>query len=135
MTNRPCTQVAPLCAADDAPSRPHPADLAAFARTIIAQRRSRDRILGPDLFGEPIWDMLLDLFAHTEEGKPVTISNLCIASGASGTTALRHISALVKRGLLLRHPDPHDRRRVLIQLSPDMHRRLEQLLSGWMSNG
>ena len=113
-------------------SDPSLAALGQFARRLLAQRRSRDQILGADLFGEPIWDMYLDLFVNAVEDRPVSISSLCIASGAPTTTALRHIAMLVDRGLLLRRRDAKDGRRVLIELSPRLHEQLGEMLLSWV---
>ncbi|WP_242128458.1 MarR family transcriptional regulator [Sphingobium sp. Sx8-8] len=118
----------------DAPPLPLPA-LGQYARRLLAQRRRRDQLLGADLFGEPIWDMCLDLFANAVEGRPVSISSLCIASGTSTTTALRHIAMLVDRGLLLRRQDASDGRRVLVELAPMLFEQLAHLLQSWRASG
>lgn len=109
-------------------------ELGAFARKLIAQRRRRDQILGAELFGEPIWDMLLDLFANAQEDREVSISSLCIASGAPTTSALRYIAMLVDRDLLIRRQDSRDGRRILMELSPALHARLGELLFSWMKS-
>lgn len=106
-----------------------------YARKLLAQRRRREQIFGADLFGEPIWDMLLDLFANASEGRQVSVSSLCIASGAPTTTALRYVAMLVDRGLLLRFRDARDGRRVLIELSPPTHEQLGDVLRAWMEDG
>ncbi|WP_375196073.1 MarR family transcriptional regulator [Sphingobium sp.] len=116
------------------PDQPVPLSaLGRFARRLLAQRRRRDQMFGADLFGEPIWDMYLDLFANAVEDRPVSISSLCIASGAPTTTALRQIGMLVDRGLLLRRQDSTDGRRVLIELSPTLYDQLGRLLLTWMA--
>ena len=112
-----------------------PLGVGAFARKLLAQRRRREQILDADLFGEPIWDMFLDLFASAAEDRPVSVSSLCIASGAPTTTALRSVAMLVNRGLLLRTQDVRDGRRVLIELSPALHEKLGHLLLSWMTDG
>lgn len=88
------------------------------AREQLAMRRDRDNVFGGDLFGEPAWDMLLDLFIHQSQGKPVSVSSLCMGSAGPATTALRHIKILTDRGHLQRHPDPTDARRIWVSLSP-----------------
>lgn len=105
-----------------------------FARKMLARRRRREQVFGPDLFGEPIWDMMLDLFANAAEGRSVSISSLCIASGVPTTSALRYITLLVDRGLLLRSQDAHDGRRILINLAPSVHAELTRLLLSWMGD-
>ncbi|WP_313801134.1 MarR family transcriptional regulator [Sphingobium sp.] len=126
--------VRPPASQDAAANDPLP-DVGAYARKLLGQRRRRDQIFGVDLFGEPVWDMLLDLFASTSEGREVSISSLCIASGVPTTSALRHIAMLVERGLLLRRRDFRDGRRVLMELSPALQERLGLLLLGWMEDG
>jgi hypothetical protein len=87
------------------------------ARSHLAGRRARARFLPPDLFGEPAWDLLLDLFIAGEECKPISITSACIASGVASTTALRWIGVLEERGLILRAPDPGDGRRIYLALT------------------
>lgn len=72
-----------------------------------------------DIFGEPAWDMLLDLYIALHEGKHVTVSNACASSGAATTTGLRWVATLAERGLVERIPDPNDGRRFFVQLTAD----------------
>jgi hypothetical protein len=104
-----------------------------FARILIAERRLRDGVLGADLFGEPVWDMLLDLFVAHEEQERVSVSSLCIAAAVPATTALRWVNHLVKREMIIRWPDPTDGRRVWIALSPHMVSEMRRLLKVWMA--
>lgn len=87
-------------------------------RKIIRARRLRDRFFGQGVFEDPAWDMILDLFAaHLARGQ-VSVSSLCIASAVAPTTALRWITKLSEAGLFERQPDPFDRRRAYVALSP-----------------
>jgi hypothetical protein len=89
-----------------------------LARKAYALRRKRAAIFGnPDLFGEPAWDILLDLFIAHAEGKPVSVSSACIGSAAPATTGLRWLGVLADEGLILRENDADDNRRVLVRLS------------------
>ncbi|MCJ2181760.1 MarR family winged helix-turn-helix transcriptional regulator [Novosphingobium sp. 1949] len=90
---------------------------AAFVRKILRQRQLRARFFEGDLFGDPAWDMLLDLTAARKEGKRVSVTSLCIASGVPPTTALRWIGQMVEAGLFVRVCDDSDRRRAFIDLS------------------
>lgn len=92
---------------------------AADVRMIIRLRRLRERFFAPDLFADPAWDMLLDLAAARIERARVAVSSLCIAAAVLPTTALRWIKAMTDRGLLRRIADPHDARRIFIQLSDE----------------
>ncbi len=100
------------------PARPARGALA-LARRTYALRRKRSGIFGnPDLFGEPAWDILLDLFIAAGEGKTVSVSSACIGSAAPATTGLRWLGVLAEEGLVVRENDPEDHRRVLVRLAP-----------------
>jgi len=86
-------------------------------RSVIRMRRLRDEYFAANLFGDPAWDMLLDLMAARLESKPVAVSSLCIAAAVPATTALRWIKRMTDEGLLVRRSDPEDGRRVFIELS------------------
>lgn len=86
-------------------------------RQIIANRQARSRFFDPALFGDPAWDMLLDLTAAHAEGAQVSVTSLCIAAGVPATTALRWLTQMVESGIFVRVPDPADRRRAFIALS------------------
>ena len=93
-----------------------------IARQTYALRRKRAAIFGnPDLFGEPAWDILLDLFIAQGEGKKVSVSSACIGSAAPATTGLRWLGVLADEGLVVRENDPEDNRRVLVRLTPAGH--------------
>ncbi len=94
-------------------------------RAIIKQRRMRDRFFDAGLFADPGWDILLDLYAAQDEGKPVSVSSLCIAAAVPPTTALRWITNMTEAGLLLRVQDQGDARRVFIELAPDTRAQME----------
>ena len=86
-------------------------------RAAIRSRRLRAQFFAGELFADPAWDMLLDLFAAELERRRVSVSSLCIAAAVPPTTALRWIGTLHDAGLFERHADPSDRRRAYIALS------------------
>ena len=88
-----------------------------MVRQIIANRQARAQFFDPALFGDPAWDMLLDLTAAQGEGAQVSVTSLCIAAGVPATTALRWLTQMVETGIFQRVPDPADRRRAFIALS------------------
>ncbi|NQX94518.1 MAG: winged helix DNA-binding protein [Erythrobacter sp.] len=91
---------------------------AEMARVAYAKRRKRTVIFGdPELFGEPAWDILLDLYIAQVEGKAVSVSSACIGSASPPTTGLRWLGVLAEQGLLHREHDPQDQRRVLVRLT------------------
>ncbi|KPP93225.1 MarR family transcriptional regulator [Erythrobacter sp. HL-111] len=89
-----------------------------LARKAYAARRRRGAIFGsPDLFGEPAWDILLDLYIAHVERKDVSVSSACIGSAAPPTTGLRWLGVLAEAGFVRREHDPCDQRRVLVRLT------------------
>lgn len=94
-----------------------PAPTAAEVRSAIRARRLRAQFFEGDLFADPAWDMLLDLFAAHLERRRVSVSSLCIAAAVPPTTALRWIGTLHEYGLFERQADQSDRRRAYIGLS------------------
>lgn len=115
---------APDPAKEDVPSPPnadqpdHRTEYASLARRTYATRRLRERIFGhSELFGEPAWDILLDLYVAFVEQKPVSVSSACIGSAAPPTTGLRWLGVLADNDLIIREPDADDQRRVLVRLT------------------
>lgn len=89
-----------------------------LARQAYEDRRRRNKIFGSgELFGEPAWDILLDLFIAAKERRAVSVTSACIGSAVPSTTALRWISILESQGLLVRKPDESDGRRFHLSLS------------------
>ncbi|WP_160174185.1 MarR family transcriptional regulator [Sphingopyxis sp. MWB1] len=86
-------------------------------RRLLRQRRMREQYFPADMFADPAWDMLLDLYAARLEKQPVSVSSLCIAAAVPATTALRWIKTMTDAGLFLREADPHDGRRIFIALA------------------
>ena len=87
-------------------------------RAVIRARRLRARFFADELFADPAWDMLLDLLQAELAQHRVPVSSLCIAAAVPATTALRWIKSMTDAGLFLRRADPHDGRRVFVELSP-----------------
>jgi DNA-binding MarR family transcriptional regulator len=88
-------------------------------RRIIRERRVRERFFKEARFGEPAWDIILDLTLAWFEGKTVAVSSLCIASGVPMSTAMRWVNEMIEVGLIDRWIDPTDGRRNLMQVSPN----------------
>lgn len=94
------------------------ANTVSVLRRIIRERRVRERFFKEARFGEPAWDIILDLTLAWFEGKTVAVSSLCIASGVPISTAMRWINEMIEVGLIDRWIDPTDGRRNLMQVSP-----------------
>jgi DNA-binding MarR family transcriptional regulator len=117
----------------DANENPASSDLSARALALYRARRARESSFGDhgDLFGEPAWDTLLDLFVAREAGRRVSVSSACIAADVPATTALRWLSLLEQRGLVERCADSGDGRRIYIGLSDTAHALMCRWLDRW----
>lgn len=102
--------------------------LAQIARSFYKIRRSRIQFLPADLFAEPAWDMLLDLFIQRSMGRRVSVTSLCIASGVPPTTALRWVSGLIENELVVRIESDQDRRKAYIVLTEKGFRAMRSVL-------
>jgi DNA-binding MarR family transcriptional regulator len=102
------------------------------AAQIYRQRRVRDRVFGAraDAFGDPAWDILLDLYAASGTRKRICISSACIAANAPTSTALRYLARLLDHGLIKRVPDEADRRRYFVQLTEHGDALMEECMAG-----
>jgi FixJ family two-component response regulator len=90
----------------------------AFIRRLLRNEAKRRQLGNGALFGDPAWDMLLDLTIARLEGRHVSVSSACIASGAPTTTALRLVNRLVGESILGRIPDEKDGRRDFLVIDP-----------------
>jgi len=88
-------------------------------RSVIRARRLRGRYFAEELFADPAWDMLLDLLQAEIAQLRVPVSSLCIAAAVPATTALRWLKNMTDKGIFVRRADPHDGRRVFVELSRD----------------
>ena len=110
---------APVRTSEQPPSGDIPPLSADVVRSVIRARRLRARYFRDELFADPAWDMLLDLLQAEIAQHRVPVSSLCIAAAVPATTALRWLKTMVKEGLFLRRADPHDGRRVFVELAPE----------------
>ncbi|MFH3478235.1 MULTISPECIES: response regulator [Xanthobacter] len=108
-----------------APATPGGVDWAEYLRVMLAAQADRAAIFEPNLFGDPAWEMMLDLMMSEAHRREISVTSLCLASGVPTTTALRRIDELMEAGFVSKHPDPHDRRRIMVRLTPLGRERME----------
>jgi hypothetical protein len=95
-------------------------ELGELSRTVYLERRRRNRVFEDhELFGEPAWDILLDLFTAAKERKRVSVTSACIAADVPTSTALRWLTVLEQKGLVIRESDSSDARRIFVRLSAE----------------
>jgi DNA-binding MarR family transcriptional regulator len=89
-------------------------------RALVAlrsMRKVRGKYLPQELFSDPCWEMLLDLYEAQLSSEPVTVTGLGVNSGVPLSTALRRIGDLQHHGLVGRAEDAGDKRRSLVVLT------------------
>ncbi|AQA00636.1 DNA repair protein RadC [Sphingopyxis sp. QXT-31] len=92
---------------------------------MMRRRLLRQQLLGaPELFGDPAWEMLVDLFIHECERKPISVTSLCVTPSIPMSSAIRLCQKLCDANLIRRKPDLYDGRRVFVELNPDVSHRL-----------
>lgn len=101
------------------------------AALLYKERRRREILFkDEDLFGEPAWDILLDLFIADVQGRPAGVSSACMGAAVPSTTALRWLSVLEHKGLIARELDPYDRRRTYVRITPAAYSKMSEYLTG-----
>ncbi len=108
-------------------------DLTTIAEKMYQMRRRREALMnerfGGDIFSDPAWDIILDLYIHNSRNQDVSVTSVCAASMVPITTALRYVTVLSERGLIERSKNPKDGRSYLLRLSPAGLKAVEDLLS------
>lgn len=89
-----------------------------LATAMYRSRQRREKFLGQmALFGEPAWDMMLDLYIAFLKSKRVSVTSACLAASVPLSTGLRWIALLEKCGLTVRINDATDGRRTYVELA------------------
>lgn len=137
--------VAPSNSEEASPSAievPDPAEAISFGaagrlNTAIAwvrARACRDRAFGDDLFFDPAWSIMLELYVHYRQQTATSITSLCVAAKIPPSTGLRWVALLEKRGLVTREADPFDRRKSYARLTAEAIDRVERTLDDAMES-
>ena len=100
----------------DNPPRSRYADLS-IARLAQQAKLTRAQFFNSQLFSDPAWDMLLELYTTTLVERKLSVSRLAERTGLPSTTTLRWLAALEREQLVERSEHPFDRRQVLLSLS------------------
>jgi hypothetical protein len=105
-------------------------DALAEAHRLLRQRHSRDHVFGPELFGEPAWDLLLDLYIAASEQRPVSAISASIAAAVSVDEAVGWLTRLEELGLIERLYGGTEMKRAIVALSDTGLNQMTQLLDG-----
>lgn len=69
-------------------------------RSVLSARRGRESIFGWNLFSDPAWDVLLELYAAQFANRTASASELASVIGAPRSVIARWITTLVDAGLV-----------------------------------
>lgn len=94
-------------------------------------QEARNSIFGEAVMPEPAWEMLAELMRAKLAGQHLSVTSLALSSKSPMTTALRRIEDLIQGGLAARVPDPADRRRTYVELTPEGMARMQLFLEGF----
>jgi DNA-binding MarR family transcriptional regulator len=88
------------------------------ARTEVAQRRNRRLLFGKcNLFADPAWDILLELFVADATESRLSVTAIGLETGVATTTVIRWLTVLENHNLIRRVGDPSDKRRDWVHLT------------------
>lgn len=103
--------------------------LAKLAEKLFRDRRARSKYFPAELFGEPPWDILLDLSVAYARKRRVSTMDPGLTAGIPQATTLRWLSTLETEGLMERARDPTDGRRIFVRLTPKAAEAMERYLA------
>ena len=103
----------------------------ATAYRLYRERRARLQTFSQSfsIFGEPGWDILLEIYLADTVGRAMCVGTACLAAEVAQTTGLRWLAKLEKIGLVLRQDDPTDGRRGLVMLTPRGRAEMDRYLA------
>jgi CheY-like chemotaxis protein/DNA-binding MarR family transcriptional regulator len=113
--------------------QPPPAQETSLRTLKLLQKlqEARTSIFGEAVMPEPAWEMLAELMRARLAGQHLSVTSLALSSKSPMTTALRRIEDLIQGGLAARMPDPADRRRTYVELTPEGMARMQLFLEGF----
>ena len=94
-------------------------------------QEARTGIFGEAVMPEPAWEMLAELMRARMAGQHLSVTSLALSSRSPMTSALRRIEDLIQGGLVARMPDPADRRRTYVELTPEGMARMQIFLESF----
>ena len=101
----------------------------AWADRLYAERRRRDGLFPPGLFGEPAWDLLLAMFTARERGQAMILCKAYRVAGVSDTTGRRLLDRMEEEGLITRRRAPRSRKMRIVELTDSAVERLVAYLA------
>lgn len=93
------------------------------------ERGRRNAFFDGELFGEPAWDIMLDLYISSLTGRQVSVSSVCIGARAPASTAMRWIKVLEDRGAIVRNSHQSDKRVYFLSLASSVAAQFDRFFS------
>lgn len=97
-----------------------------IAKFSLLARQGRTAFFSRAMFGEPAWDLLLNLYIAESSGTADSVSSLARSADIPVTTALRWIEYLEKKRFVERQQSDADRRLSMVKLTETTRERLER---------
>jgi len=105
-----------------------PEVLLARAQYILRVRRSRERLMGRAMIGEPAFDLLLCLYVRSGQ-REISLTSLAKPAGIPYSSAMRWIAYLADKGFVARGKCESDRRATSVHLTPRGRAAMDELLA------
>lgn len=106
-----------------------PATAVEEARRHYRLRRRRDQEFGPALFGEPAWDLLLDLYIAASDPRLVSVMSASMATSVSTQDTARWLTLLEEQGLVERFSSGGQMSQAIVTLSQSAFDQMTRLLT------
>lgn len=100
--------------------------------SILIARRGRQAVLGSNLFSEPAWDLLLELYAAKLGSRSMSLADLARAIETPHSTTTRWIAVLKARGLAT-ESDATDPDQQWVRLTDEGASKMKSLIDRWGS--
>ncbi|GGO91352.1 winged helix DNA-binding protein [Stakelama pacifica] len=106
-----------------------------FARKVRAARDAHTADFPKNVFRDSAWDMMIELMIAHEEGRSLCMKDVMLAASETPAGAARRVDGLTEAGLVRRHADNQDQRRIHVSLTPKGHAAFAGLLRDMFSLG
>lgn len=110
-----------------------PPSVAITAAAKEISRARKDRVDYFDgmgcVFGEPMWDLMLELFIAEREDRRVSLARACVTANVPVSTAMRWLALMESEAILVREFDAKDCDRAFVRLHSTASRSMERYIS------
>lgn len=101
--------------------------------SLLNARRGREVLFGRELFSDPAWDLILELYAAKLGNGRMSAPQLARSIGVSETIAYRWIAALVEAGIVFWNEKLSDSTETTLELSNEAGEKMDHLAKQWSS--